>query len=75
LRGRGRALIGDRVVNCAPYDVLQVPPLIPHRWVNEGAEPFGFLCTVDSERDRPAPLDDDEWEALRRNPATAPYVF
>jgi quercetin dioxygenase-like cupin family protein len=75
LRGRGRALIGDRVVDCAPFDTLHVPPLTPHRWLNGGAEPFGFLCTVDAERDRPAPLDDQEWEALQRNPATAPYTF
>jgi quercetin dioxygenase-like cupin family protein len=75
LRGCGRALIGDRVVDCAPFDALHVPPLTPHRWLNEGEAPFGFLCTVDAERDRPAPLDDQEWEALRRNPATAPYLF
>jgi quercetin dioxygenase-like cupin family protein len=75
LRGAGRALIGDTVVDCAPFDALHVPPLTPHRWLNESSEPFGFLCTVDAERDRPAPLDDEEWEALRANPATAPYAF
>jgi quercetin dioxygenase-like cupin family protein len=75
LRGRGRALIGDFVMDCAPFDTLHVPPLTPHRWLNESEEPFGFLCTVDAERDRPAPLDDQEWEALRRNRATAPYTF
>jgi hypothetical protein len=42
--------------------------------VNAGDEPFGFLCSVDGERDRPAPLSDEEWEALRANPLTAPFA-
>jgi quercetin dioxygenase-like cupin family protein len=75
LRGAGRALVGSEVVDLKPFDALYVPSLAPHRWLNEGDEPFGFLCPVDAERDRPQPLDDDEWEALRANPVTAPYVF
>ena len=43
--------------------------------MNAGDEPWGFLCTVDAERDRPQPLDDAEWEALKADPATAPFVF
>lgn len=75
LRGLGRALIGDRVHEISPFDALSVPPLVPHRWLNAGAEPFGFLCTVDGERDEPCALDDDEWERLRSDPGAAPYVF
>jgi quercetin dioxygenase-like cupin family protein len=75
IRGAGRALIGDRVHEISPFDALCVPPFAPHRWLNAGAEPFGILCTVDGERDRPGPLDDDEWDRLRSNPGTAPYVF
>jgi quercetin dioxygenase-like cupin family protein len=75
LRGAGRALIGDRVHEISAFDVLYVPPLTPHRWLNAGAEPFGFLCTVDGERDRPGAVDDEEWDRLRADPGTAPYVF
>jgi quercetin dioxygenase-like cupin family protein len=77
LRGAGRALVGDRVHDMAPFDAVYVPPLTPHRWLGAGGsrEPFGFLCTVDGERDRPAPLDDEEWERLRADPETAAYVF
>jgi S-methyl-1-thioxylulose 5-phosphate methylthiotransferase len=75
LRGRGRAVVGDAVFELEPFAAIYVAPLTPHRWLNAGAEPFGFLCTVDAERDRPQPLDDDEWESLQRNPATAPYVY
>jgi quercetin dioxygenase-like cupin family protein len=75
LRGTGRALVGDRVFDLRPYDALHVPPLTPHRWINESGGPFGFLCPVDHQRDRPQPLDEQEWEALRANPVTAPYLF
>ena len=75
VRGSGRALVGDALIDLSPLDALYVPSLVPHRWLNEGTEPFGFLCTVDADRDAPQPLDDAEWEALRANPATAPYVY
>jgi quercetin dioxygenase-like cupin family protein len=74
LRGAGKALVGDTVVELEPFDAVYVPPMAPHRWINEGPEPFGFLCPVDSERDRPQPLDENELVDLRSNPATAPYV-
>ena len=75
LRGRGRVLVGDRVVETCAHEVLEVPPWAAHRWVNAGDEPWGFLCTVDTERDRPQPLDDAEWAALKADPATAPFAF
>jgi quercetin dioxygenase-like cupin family protein len=75
LRGSGLALIGDRVHEIEPFDAVYVPPLAPHRWLNAGQEPFGFLCTVDGERDQPSALDEDEWERLRSDPLTAPHVF
>jgi quercetin dioxygenase-like cupin family protein len=74
LRGRGRALIGREVVELAPFDVVETPPLAPHRWINDGDEPFGFLCTVDADRDRPQPLSDEAIEALAADPRTAPFV-
>jgi quercetin dioxygenase-like cupin family protein len=75
LRGSGRALIGEQVIDLQPLDAVYVAPDTAHRWMNRGDEPFGFLCPVDVSRDRPQPLDDAEWEALRANPVTAPYVF
>jgi len=75
LRGHGRALVGAQVIDLRPFDALQVPTLTPHRWLNESREPFGFLCPVDRERDRPQPIDDGEWDALRANSVTARYVF
>ncbi len=75
IRGRGKALVGPEVFEVAPFDIVYVPPEVPHRWINDGDEPFGFLCPVDAERDPPRPVDEEEWKALKRNPRTAPYVF
>ena len=75
LRGVGRALVGREVIDLRPHDAVYVAPRTPHRWMNAGREPFGFLCPVDSRRDRPQPLDQAEWEALRADPVTAPYAF
>jgi quercetin dioxygenase-like cupin family protein len=75
LRGSGSALVGDQVIELQPFDAVYVAPETPHRWIASGDESFGFLCPVDSSRDRPQPLDEAEWEALRANPVTAPYVF
>jgi quercetin dioxygenase-like cupin family protein len=75
LRGSGRALVEARVATCRPFDAVYVPGGAPHRWMNAGEEPFGFLCTVDGDRDRPHPLEDAEWAELATNPETAPFVF
>lgn len=75
VRGEGRALVGHELIACRAFDAVEVPPLTPHRWMNAGEKPFGFLCPVDRDRDRPQPLDDGEWEALSADPVTAPYVF
>jgi quercetin dioxygenase-like cupin family protein len=74
VRGHGRALLGASVVDLAPLDLAETGPWVPHRWINASDEPFGFLCTVTGDRDRPQPLSDAEWEALAANPATAPFL-
>jgi quercetin dioxygenase-like cupin family protein len=53
LRGRGRALLGDRVVDLAGHDLVSVPPLTWHQFRAADDEPLGFLCLVNADRDRP----------------------
>jgi quercetin dioxygenase-like cupin family protein len=64
VRGAGRALVGTSVHSLAPLDMVTTEPWQPHRWMNAGEEPFGFLCTVEGERDRPVPVDDAEWALM-----------
>jgi quercetin dioxygenase-like cupin family protein len=73
-RGKGRALIGDTVVDLDHLDLVETPPWAPHRWTNPHDEPFGFICTVEGTRDKPQPVSDEEWEALRSDPRTAPFA-
>ncbi len=57
LRGRGRVRVGEEMVEVRPFDVVYVPPDVGHQFQNlDGAEPFGFLCPVDAQRDSPRPV-------------------
>ncbi len=54
LRGRGEVQLGDAVYPLAFGDTVYVAPNEVHQFRNPSAsEPFGFLCVVDAERDRP----------------------
>jgi ribulose-bisphosphate carboxylase large chain len=54
LRGRGQVQLGDDVYDLGFGDTVYVAPREVHQFRNPSdAEPFGFLCVVDAERDRP----------------------
>ena len=74
VRGEGYAIVGDEVHSLREFDHLYVSPNQPHQFVNAGSRPFGFLCIVDSPRDRPQALSDAEIAALKRNPKTGPKI-
>lgn len=58
IRGRGRVRLGDGMHQLGFGDVVYVAPGEPHQFLNTGTEPFGFLCIVDRDRDRPVPIED-----------------
>jgi quercetin dioxygenase-like cupin family protein len=68
LRGRGKVVAGRGVFTVEPFDLVVIPPQFPHQFVNTGAEPFGFLCLVDAERDAPQAVPANELEALLSEP-------
>ncbi len=55
VRGQGVLDAGDESQTISPWDIAYVPSLRPHQLRNTGTEPFGFLCIVDHDRDRPQP--------------------
>jgi ribulose-bisphosphate carboxylase large chain len=58
VRGSGEARVKGRRYTMAPLDTLYIPPQAVHQLMNPSdAEPFGFFCIVDAERDRPVPVD------------------
>ncbi len=74
IRGRGRALVGDRILDLATHDLVKVPPLTWHQFRADGSEPFGFLCMVDCGRDPPERPNTGSLAALRSDPAVAEFI-
>ncbi|MBI5141672.1 MAG: cupin domain-containing protein [Nitrospirae bacterium] len=56
LRGSGCIKLGDTTDAVNPMDVIYVAPNMPHQLGNLSDAPFGFICVVDAERDRPVPM-------------------
>jgi quercetin dioxygenase-like cupin family protein len=58
-RGRGEVQFGCYVYRVEFGDVIYVAPNDPHQFRNpdDATEPFGFLCIVNAERDRPQSVD------------------
>lgn len=74
VRGSGRALTGGGVVDVAPFDLVSVPPGTWHQFRADDAEPLGFLCLVDRDRDRPERPSPGDLATLRRNPQIAAFI-
>jgi quercetin dioxygenase-like cupin family protein len=74
VRGHGRVLIGERVVNAATHDLVRVPPLTWHQFRAADDAPLGFLCMVDCERDRPERPDAEALAALKALPEVAAFI-
>jgi S-methyl-1-thioxylulose 5-phosphate methylthiotransferase len=53
LRGRGRCLIGRKVMPLAACDLVTVPAMTWHQFHASSSEPLGFLCMVNAARDKP----------------------
>jgi len=53
VRGRGEVKIGKRRHAVEGLDMIYIAPNTPHQFLNTEAEPFGFFCIVNAERDRP----------------------
>jgi quercetin dioxygenase-like cupin family protein len=72
--GRGRCLVGERVADVRPFDLVHVPALTWHQFRAAADAPLGFLCMVNAARDRPALPDDAALAALRRHPDIAAFL-
>lgn len=74
IRGTGRALVGDRILDLATHDLVRVPPLTWHQFRAGGGAPFGFLCMVDCGRDTPERPDAAALAALGADPVIGPFI-
>jgi quercetin dioxygenase-like cupin family protein len=74
LRGSGRALVGEQVLELAEHDLVSVPALAWHQFRAATGAPLGFLCMVNAERDRPQLPTADELAALKHKPQLAAFL-
>lgn len=74
IRGAGACLVGDEVFELALHDVVFVPSNAWHQFRAVGDEPFGFLCSVTVERDRPVKPTAEEIAELETVPAVAEFI-
>lgn len=74
IRGRGRALVVDRIVTLARHDVVFVPSWGWHQFRAADDEPLGFLCAVVEDRDRPVLPTPSDLDELRRDPSIAAFI-
>jgi quercetin dioxygenase-like cupin family protein len=74
VRGQGYAVVGSDVHPLRHLDHVYVAPMTLHQFVNDGPEPFGFMCIVDSPRDRGQKATPEDIKALERGAVTAGKV-
>ena len=74
VRGAGRALVGDRILELKPHDLVRVPSLTWHQFRAAPGDKLGFLCLVASGRDRPERPDADAVQGMRRNREVGEFI-
>ncbi len=73
-RGHGTCLVGSDVREVASPDLVFIPPMTWHQFRALAQEPFGFLCMVNAERDKPQLPSEEELLELRKDPAVAAFL-
>jgi mannose-6-phosphate isomerase-like protein (cupin superfamily) len=74
LRGRGRCLVGGELRELATNDLVTVPPMTWHQFRATENEPLGFLCMVNTQRDKPQLPADADVAGLAADPAIAAFL-
>jgi hypothetical protein len=57
-----------------PNDLVAVPPMTWHQFRAAQDEPLGFLCMVNSSRDKPQLPSAEDIAALKADPAVASFL-
>jgi quercetin dioxygenase-like cupin family protein len=74
LRGCGECLVGDEVRRIRQFDLISIPAWTWHQFRATTKEPLGFLCMVNTVRDRPQLPSEEELAALKSLPAVAQFL-
>lgn len=73
-RGRGRCLVGDQIREVAAGDLVFIPPMSWHQFRADAGDCLGFLCVVNTARDRPQLPNAGDLAQLRENAAVAAFI-
>ena len=74
LRGRGEVLIGDEVRQIDTNDLVTIEPWTWHQFRAGSDAPLGFLCMVNSERDKPSLPTGEDRKTLEADPRVAAFL-
>src|ERR1043166_1018957 len=74
LRGRGHFLVGGEVRPLATNALVAVPPMTWHQFRATGGEPLGFLCMVNTTRDKPQLPSAEGAAGLQRDAAVEDFL-
>jgi mannose-6-phosphate isomerase-like protein (cupin superfamily) len=73
-RGRGSCMVGTDIRDVAEGDLVFIPAMTWHQFRATTAEPLGFLCLVNAERDRPQLPNSSDLAKLREVEAVAAFI-
>ena len=74
LRGTGLAMVDGEVKHVGTYDLVSIPAWTWHQFRATDNAPLGFMCMVNTVRDKPALPTPEEREAMRQNPEIAAFL-
>lgn len=74
LRGRGKCLVGEEVFAIAEQDLIHIPGMTWHQFRAAEDATLGFLCMVNSVRDRPRLPSEEDLVLLRSHPEVADFI-
>lgn len=74
LRGEGDVLIGEEIQHVREHDILVIPSATWHQFRATSVNAFGFLCMVNTYRDRPTRPSGDDLQLLRQQPEIAAFI-
>src|ERR1043166_5478491 len=74
LRGSGHCLVGREVRALSTNDLVAVPPMTWHQFRATGGEPLGFLCMVNTTRDKPQLPSAEDVAEIQRDAAVKDFL-
>lgn len=74
VRGKGQVLIGDKISDVGPLDIIHIPSNTWHQFRANQGDVLGFLCLVNNDRDRPRRPTEEELVELKANATIADFI-